>query len=443
MSATPTTVTDALIPIYNHRDSVADFVRWGMAQLDLHWEESEGLAALDLNEEDRKAFNGLEHISIAMDATADSSGAETINVDGRFCSWLWERLREKSAAVSVRPIGQPAGVNEVVKRLFEAYRVESGQAHLGGCRLEDMAFLRLSFPGVDQHGEPCVSHFYVAHDGTSVSDELADKLGLLHVEPILDLPPRIDDASLNALIAAGRRSAAQSCSQRDPTVSIVEPLATALVWVKHASGKLQFTIDDSTVELPFSGWARLVEAPAYTSSVTGASGFELAATDDGQIDLASEIVVCEHSGRRVLKQDLVSCSVTGKHVLAEYTVLCPVTGLPTLKDQLETCTMCQQEVSRSALENGVCSGCRSLAKIRTDDPRLVWILSEHKGLESWSRWKMTETENVYIAQASSLLSRLLVVVDKESLEVQHLATAGRFMSAWRTVPEADRPTILN
>ena len=443
MSATPITVTKAQVPASNHSDSVADFVRWGLAQLGLRWEESEGRAALELAEEDRKAFQGRERIYVAMDPTARTSDAESIDLDGRFCSWLWKRLRGESPTASVRPIGQPAGVNEVVKRLFDAYRVESGQAHLGGCQLEDMAFLRLSFPGVDQHGEPCVSHFYVAHDGTTVSDELAEKLGLLHVEPILDLPPRIGEASLNALVTSARRSAAQTCSPRDPSVRIVEPLATSLVWVKHASGKLQFTIDDSTVELPFSGWARLIEAPAYTSPETGASGFDIAATDDGRIDVASEIVVCEHSGQRVLSKDLVTCSVTGKRVLSEFTVLCPVSGLPTLKDQLQACTVCQQEVSLSILDNGICSGCRNLAKIRSDDPRLVWIMSEHKGLEAWPHWKLTETGSVYIAQASSLLSRLLIVVDKESLEVEHLATAGRILSSWRTVAKTDWPTILD
>lgn len=442
MSATETSVTDALVPVSRHRDSVADFVRWGLAQLNLHWEETEGRAALDLNETDRPAFNGAERIYLAMDSAADTSGAHSLDLQGDFCSWLKDKLREKAAAVSVRPIGQPMGVNEIVSRLFGAYQVDSGRVHLGGCQLDDLAFLRLTFPGRDEQGQPCVSHVFVAHDGTSVSDELAEKLGLQHVEPILDLPPRIDGASLNALVSAGRRCAAQSCSDRNPAARIVEPLATALVWVKQASGKLLFTVDEDTVELPFSGWARLVEAPPYRSAVTRASGYHLAATDDGRIDLADEIAVCQHSGRRVLRQELVTCSVTGKQVLGEFTDACPVSGQPTLKDEFQTCDCCQQLVSRAAQVGDVCSACRNLSKVRGDDPRLVWIFSEHRGLESWSRWKIAETENVYIAQASSLLKRLLLVVDKESLQVRHLATGGRLSSSWRAVPAEEQSEFL-
>ena len=442
VSAIPTAITDALVPISNHRDSLADFVRWGVAQLKLQWEESEGRASLALDEADRPAFEGRERIQLALEPTAEGSGTESIELNGRFCQWLLGRLQSESA-VNVRPLGQPESVNGVVSRLFDSYRVDSGQVHLGGCRLEDFAFLRLSFPGLDDQGKSCVSHIFVAHDGTSVSDDLAEKLGLLHVEPILDLPPRIDTASLDALVSAGRRCAAQSCSQRDPAPKIVEPIVTALVWVKHASGKLLFTVDENTVELPFSGWARLVEAPPYVSNVTGASGFHLAATDEGQIDLASEIATCDESGRRVLRQDLVTCSVTGKQVLAEFTTLCPVSGLPVLTDQFQTCRCCQQEVSLSTLEKGTCSGCRNLAKIRKDDSRLVWIVSEHKGLEAWSRWKMTETVEVYIAQADSLLKRLLVVVDKESLEVRHLATASRLSSSWQSISREEWSEFLS
>ena len=77
-----------------------------------------------------------------------------------------------------------------------------------------------------------------------------------------------------------------------------------------------------------------------------------------------------------------------------------------------------------------------------NDPRLVWILSEHKGLESWGRWKIAETENVYIAVGSKMLRRLLVVVDKESLSVRHLATRGRMGSRWTPVAQAEFGQIL-
>jgi hypothetical protein len=319
--------------------------------------------------------------------------------------------------------------------------VEAGQVHLGGCQLTDLAFLRLSF-AANEGGRSCVRHVFVSHDGTTVPDSLANDLGLLEVEPIHKFPPRIDDAALDALIAAGRRMAAKSSSSRDPSATTVEPLAIAVVWVKHASGKLQFTVGETTVETPFSGWARIIKAPPYVAEHSGASSFHLAATDDGRIDAYESIASCEHSGRRVLAIELVTCCVTGKRVLEEFTELCPVSGNYALIEQFGACSVCRQRVSKMALDEETCDACHKLSKIKKDDPRLVWILGEHSGLEHWSRWRLSETADVYIAQAERLVKRLLVVVDKETLAVKHLATSGRWSSTWSPVPEASRQEEL-
>jgi hypothetical protein len=127
---------------------------------------------------------------------------------------------------------------------------------------------------------------------------------------------------------------------------------------------------------------------------------------------------------------LVECSVTGKRVLPDFTEPCPVTGLPTLRQEFDDCTQCLQRVSKAALEDGVCTACRSLSKVSKDDPRLVWIFGEHPGLDKWNRWQLAETATVYIAQAASLMKRLLVVVDKETLAVRRVATATRLASNW-------------
>ena len=273
-------------------------------------------------------------------------------------------------------------------------------------------------------------------------DQLARDLGLTTVEPIMQLPPRLDQTALNALIASGRRVAAQSASSRDPSAEVIEPLAATLVWVKQASGKLQFTIGENSANLPFSGWAALIKPQPFVAQHSGASTFHLAMTDDGRIDAAEEIVTCDHSGRRVLKQELVTCSVTNKQVLEEFTQLCPVSGRPALKEEFDQCSTCREQVSRAVLQNGVCTACREMSKIKKDDPRLVWILGEHAGLDRWNRWQLSETQNVYIARADSLLKRLLVVVDKETLAVHHLATAGRFSSVWIPVAEEARDELL-
>ncbi|NOY28992.1 MAG: hypothetical protein GXP28_02095 [Planctomycetes bacterium] len=436
-----TSTSESVVPESNHREGVVDFVRWLLAQLELEVEETGGVGRLQLDPSDRDAFGGQTELRIALqDAPADGQ-LEPLDFENVLSKWLLARLRTQGPAAHVRPCDQPTAVKDISSRLFTAYRVEGGRVHLGGCQLVDFPFLRLSFAAMD-HGRPCVRHLFVAHDGTSVSDGQAHDLGLLDVEPILKSPPRIDETVLSALIASGRRIATKNSTSRDPSASTVDPISIALVWVKHASGQLHFTVGDTTVALPFSGWARLIEAQPFVAKRSGASSFHLAATDDGDIDAFEEIATCEQSGRRVLQQDLVTCSVTGKRLLEKFTKACPVSGKPTQTDQFSNCSICQQRVSDSVLENETCAACRQMAKIKKDDPRLVWILGEHTGLDRWKRWQLAETQNVYIAQAESLMKRLLVVADKETLAVRHLATSGRLASGWTPTEEAARAELL-
>ena len=429
------------MPDSNHCESVTEFVRWALVQLDLSLNESSGAPKLTLPEADRSSFGGVAELSLSWDDDRHDSELEPTNLDSRFGQWLLRCLGGGVTAVHTRPSGQPVAVNDIAQRLFAAYQVDGGRVHLGGCQLTDFPFLRLSFAAGEQ-GPTEVRHIFVAHDGSSVDDQLVSDLGLLDIEPLLQLPPRIDDPALQGLIAAGRRVAAQSTTSRDPNATTVEPLAIALVWVKHASGQLDFTIDDATVSLPFSGWSRLIAAKPYTSPQSGASGFHLAATDDGRIDVFDQIVPCQHSGRRVLQQELVTCSATGKQVLEEFTETCPVSGKPCLNDQFVNCPSCLQQVSKSSLQQTNCDACQKLAKIKKDDPRIVWILGEHPGLDRWNRWQLAETKTVYIALASRWTKRLLLVVDKESLAVHHLATAGKLTNTWTPVPEPVRDEIL-
>ena len=436
-----TTPSQPVVPESNHRESVVDFVRWALAQLKLQWEEQGGVGQLQLGESDRATFDGREQLRLSFADKTANGELEAIDLSSRFGKWLLERLQAAGPAVHVRPRRQPLAVNDIAARLFSGYQIDGGQVHLGGCQMTDFPFLRLSF-AVEEEGATVIRHLFVAHDGSSVSDELANKLGLSDVEPILQLPPRLDETALQALVAAGRRVAAQSGSSRDPAATSIDPIALTLVWVKQANGQLEFNIGDSEASLHFSGWASLVEPQPFVGQYSGASTYHLAATDDGRIDAAEEIASCDHSGRRVLRQDLVTCSVTGKQVLEEFTELCPVSGLPTLKEEFAECVQCRERVSIAVLKNGVCQACRKLVKIKKDDPRLVWILGEHTGLDRWNRWQLSETQNVYIARAEKLLKQLLVVVDKETLAVHHLATSGRFSAVWIPVAEEAREELL-
>jgi hypothetical protein len=104
--------------------------------------------------------------------------------------------------------------------------------------------------------------------------------------------------------------------------------------------------------------------------------------------------------------------------------------------------VCKQRVSKAVMDGGACEACRSLAKISKDDPRLVWIFAEHAGLDRWKHWQLSETQDVYIAEATSLLKRLLIVVDKESLAVQRLAVANRLSPTWIEASDAERADLL-
>ena len=73
----------------------------------------------------------------------------------------------------------------------------------------------------------------------------------------------------------------------------------------------------------------------------------------------------------------------------------------------------------------------------------MWIVGEHPGLDRWNNWQLAETQHVYIVRANSLLKRLLVVVDKETLAVRHLASASRISSNWLPLAGADATTLLD
>jgi len=437
-----TSSTEPIVPESDYCDDIATFVTWAVAQIGSDLSFEDGIGRLKLDSADQASFDGRSELRLAVQDFDSSGELESIDLDSRFGRWLINRLRSCGPAVHSRPREQPTSVKDIAASLFSAYTVEGGQLHLGGCQLVDYPFLRLSYASEDK-GQTSVKHLFVAHDGSSATDQQIQELGLLDTEPITKSPPRIEDATLDTLIAAGRRIGAKATTVRNPAVVTVEPLMATLVWIKHVSGQLEFEIGNSTECLSFSGWAKLIQPQPFVARHSGTATYRLAATDDGRIDAYDQIAICQQSGQRVLKQDLVECQVTGKQVLRAHTTVCPVSGEPALLDQFSGCLHCQQQVSKASLQDGLCGACRDLKKIKKDDPRLVWILGEHPGLDRWNRWQLAETQHVYIAQAHSLTRCLLVVVDKESLEVRHLSTGSRLSSSWTPIPGPAQSEYLN
>lgn len=310
------------------------------------------------------------------------------------------------------PVDQLASVHEIAERLFPAYTVDGGSIHLAGCWLEDRRFLRL--------GNAASGFRYFDDSGRPVEEGLPARLGMGRTAPWTP-PPEMPPSRLAALVASSIALAGRLGGQG-------RPLPLALVWCKYAEGKLRVAIGSHSADFPFAGWTAALEAPPLVCPHTGTASYHVAATDDGRIVAAEQIVVCARSGRRVLAGELVECDATGAKVLPELTRICPVTARHVLATELIACSLCRQEVSPRAVAGGVCAACRSTQPIAPDARPLDRVLAEHPRLKRWSNWRAAETAEVYVVFATRWLRRLLLVVDKEKATIRRAAVGMRYGS---------------
>jgi hypothetical protein len=342
------------------------------------------------------------------------------------------RVAAESGIVNLAPADQPTTIREIAERLFPAYTIDGGTAHLAGCTLEDRLFLR-----VRTHHAGKSVEFYLDDGGKELDPTLVGTLGMGRTIE-LKRPPVKADARITSLAERGR----VMLVQQFPAESPPEHVDVAAIWCKYAQGKVRFTAGGNMVDLPFSGWARILEPPAFVCPSTGVATFQLAATDDQKIVAAERIALCDETGRRMLDNDLVTCSATGRRVLAELTEVCPVSGKPVLRAAMVRCAMCGETVAPAAIEGGACRACRTLEPVGKNDPRLVRLLGEHPPMDRWRNWRMSETATVYILTAAGWFRKLLVVVDKESLQLRLLATGGRLLAGWHAVDPQQYNVIL-
>lgn len=333
----------------------------------------------------------------------------------------------------VVPAQQPDSVYQIAQRLFPAYTVEGGKVHLAGCHLEDRLLLRLGY----RYGTETLDR-YTDGDGRDVSAELITALGLGDTIR-LERPPAPAEPRIARFLAVGL----PAVERRLPLDPPHELVAITAVWCKFAEGKLRFTIDEASADLPFVGWTRTLEPPPYVCPRTGALTFSVALTDDGQIVAANRLSRCDVTGRRAVDDEMVTCSVTGERVLADLTAVCPVTQARVLKSRLVACDMCGQMVSPQAVKKERCAACRDLQPVTKDDPRMARVLDEHAALDRWRHWKIAETGAVYILLAQGWMRQLLVVVDKSSLELRRVATGSRFGQHWHVAPPAEHENLLS
>lgn len=336
------------------------------------------------------------------------------------------------------PRGQPENVPQIAQRLFPAYTIDGGRIHLAGCTLEERLFARLRY----QQGEAAVGA-YVDSDGQELDPGQAEALGLVDLVPLEKPSPQAGPqlARFLTLVAPALEEHDAALRQK-PAGGRGKLLSITLVWCKFAEGKLRFTLGEESVDLPFADWARTLQPPPFVCRYTGVHTFHLAGTDDARIVPAECIGRCEETGRRTLESELVTCSVTGKHVLPELAPACPVSGQPVLRRAMVVCEMCGEAVSPAVCKRGRCAACRALRVIDKADPRMARLLGEHAELDRWSNWRMAETATVYILVAAGWLQRLLVVLDKDTLQIARLATSNRLQSGWNVVNPAQHRYVL-
>jgi hypothetical protein len=400
--------------------------------------------------EQREAFGGQEMVRFGWDADAGADGggadapAEVLALGSPLGDQLLDCLKRLGPVVHAAPRGQPVSIHELASALFAPYRVEGGSVRLSGCSLEDQPLLRYTYGvrGGDADGGLRLEHVYASPQQQSIEEDLLASLRVNDLIPIAARPPHLPDERIAAWLAHGERQTPRLAGDRR-----ADFLLTTVIWCKRASGKLLFKLGNSSAERSFDLWAQqLVDGtaapPPFRCAATGRESYHLAATDDGRITVAEAIARCAHSGRRVLDSDLETCAVTGRRTLGEFLRVCPISGERVLAGELVVCAQCRQQVSPQAISRGRCAACRSLQPVTRDDPRLARILGEYPKLDSWPRWQLAETASVYVLTARSLLRRLLLVLDKESLEAHRVAAGMRLTRHWPEIPAAQWDEFL-
>jgi len=367
----------------------------------------------------------------------DSSDAEeTLTTDSPLFGKIVNCLLGDAPVLHAAPRNQPVSVHEISSKLFDAYTVEDGHVRLLGCTLEYRPLLRITL----RQSADRLLHLFTDETGRTISASLHEDLGRDELSVSARPPVRVADRA----VEKWQEVASQVTSQREANPV---PLLVTVVWCKYAIGTLLFSIGRQSAEVSFEGWASRFasgreQPPPYACPLSDKSSHHLALTDDRQITVAEAIATCSESGRRVLQSALEICDATGKAALPEYMCDCAVTGDRVVKSALGLCDMCREEVSPTALRRGRCAACRRMENVTKHEPRIVRLIGEYPGLDRWRRWRISETATNYITVATSMLRRLLLVANKQSLEIRRIATNTIPFSTWHECEPIQREELL-
>jgi hypothetical protein len=355
--------------------------------------------------------------------------------------WVVGQLQSQGAVLHAELRDDDVSSEVLAAAVISAYEMSDGDVELASCEFESRPILRLTFLR-DGSASP-LRHAYLWHDGEELDDSLVRGLHLDDLVPLADPPAQLEAQRVRRWIDTSLLRERRILDADE----LGELVVATLIWCRYVSGKIAIHAGESAVEIAFSGWARLLAVgdelpPPYVCPLTGASSRQLGATSDGRIAPREMIGQCEETHRRVLLGELGRCGETHKLVVRESLAPCMATGQITLKSLLQSCSQCNQPVAPRAMQSGRCSACRSLAPVRSDDPRMARVLDEYPKLDRWSRWRLAETESTYVLTTHNWVRQVLLVVHKETLSVLYAAVAGRIYSPWQEMSQLQRDDLL-
>lgn len=334
---------------------------------------------------------------------------------------LIARLGDRDEPTHARPVTQPDAVHELSARLFDAYTLDGGQAHLAGCHFEAVPLVRYTRVE-DDDDSPTVTHRFFDELGEVIDWPQVELLGIDHVAPLNESAPRLEEGRLARMLGSARHAAGGE-----------EPTLVTIVWAKRAWGRLRFEFGDESVDAVFDGWARTLTAPPVVCPQTGVETFHLTTIEDGTLAAAEQVARCAVTGHRHLVRDLVRCAATGKLAEADFFDACAATGDRVLTTKLVRCDRCGLKVSPSVINPGDCDACHVMKRVSPDNRELKLALMKRPVFSS-GKWMVAETPTAYILESTGWLRRRVLTLDRKTYAVLHAAEAARFSSTWRTLP---------
>jgi hypothetical protein len=316
------------------------------------------------------------------------------------------------------PANQPSNIRRIVDRLFPSYRLDGGHLHLAGCSLEFLPVIRF---GCWKDGKR--EEIYLDRHGRKIQPDLIQALEVHATVPLTN-PPE----SMEEVVTQLRPLALQMFDLKKTAAS---ELDEAIIWAVFARGKIELSFKDASDreaphQLDFSDWTVRLHAPPFRSPYSGHLTYHVAMTDSGAVAAADEIGICEATGQRVLKSELVQCSATGQQVLQAMTAPCAISGKPVLRSKLVMCPLCHQWVSPRRMRWKKCDACHRLQRVDCAGEPIHHVIGRYPNLAGWQRWYLSETYDSYLCLATRGLQRIILVLDKETLDIKHSLTGPRF-----------------